>query len=150
MPYADEDGGSLCPGFIPASGVSFHPLAEGSYHACVSRKSPLAASRELSLKTLLQYPIVLGASDEGNATPLHYLLNRYGTPDIVLSAGSVSLWNHAIANGMGVGFLHDIFLEGEAPARAIWTAFHSSRSRNASWRSRAICSLGSRAASSGN
>ena len=118
VPYADEDGGSLCPGFIPASGVSFHPLAEGSYHACVSRKSPLAASRELSLKTLLQYPIVLGASDEGNATPLHYLLNRYGTPDIVLSAGSVSLWNHAIANGMGVGFLHDIFLDGEGPRQS--------------------------------
>ena len=61
---------------------------------------------------------MLGASDEGNATPLHYLLNRYGTPDIVLSAGSVSLWNHAIANGMGVGFLHDIFLEGEGPRQS--------------------------------
>ena len=118
VPYADEDGGSLCSGFIPASGVSFHPLAKGSYHACVSRKSPLAASRELSLKTLLQYPIVLGASDEGNTTPLHYLLNRYGTPDIVLSAGSVSLWNHAIANGMGIGFLHDIFLDGDGPRQS--------------------------------
>ena len=51
-------------------------------------------------------------------TPLHYLLNRYGTPDIVLSAGSVSLWNHAIANGMGIGFLHDIFLDGDGPRQS--------------------------------
>lgn len=105
------------PVLSPASRCFVPSPRQGQLSRLRKQKIPLAASRELSLKTLLQYPIVLGASDEGNTTPLHYLLNRYGTPDIVLPAGSVSLGTTP-RQRMGIGFLHDIFLDGDGPRQS--------------------------------
>ena len=106
-----RENGNPSADFLPSPEVTFHPLARGSYHACVGKNSLLANSRELSIRTLLKYPLVIGASDDANTTPLHHLLSHYGTPHIVLSVGSLHLWNQAIISNVGVGFLHDIFLE---------------------------------------
>lgn len=117
VPYTEE--GKPEKVFVNSSELNFIPLEGGSYHACVGKNSPLARKRELSLRALLREPLVIGAADEFNVTPLHYMLSRHGKPNIVLSSSSLNLWRDAIAANMGVGFVHDIFLDGREP-------FHSS------------------------
>lgn len=69
VPYADEDGGSLCSGFIPASGVSFHPLAKGSYHACVSRKSRSPRAGNFRSRRCCNTPSCWGPRTKGTPRP---------------------------------------------------------------------------------
>ncbi len=97
--------------FLPARGLRFHPLARGSYVACVGKNSPLAAHKELSIKALLRHPLIIGASDDADITPLHWLISRYGKPHIALSVASLPFWNQAVNSNVGVGFLHAIFLD---------------------------------------
>ena len=99
------------------------PEEEGVYrvglvnvpYACVSENSHLAKRRELSLRSILREPLVIGAAEELNVTPLHFMLSRYGKPNIVLATTSLTLWHNIIASNMGIGFLHDIFLDGREP-----------------------------------
>ena len=104
--------GTLLKEFLPPyASLRFQPFIKGGYLACVSRMSPLAHSKRLSLRTLLKYPIVMGASEEMPTTPLHYLLKQYGSPRFVLSAATLTLWNMGITNNSGIGFIHDALLK---------------------------------------
>lgn len=104
--------GTLLKEFLPPYAyLRFQPFIKGGYLACVSRMSPLAHSKRLSLRTLLKYPIVMGASEEMPTTPLHYLLKQYGSPRFVLSAATLTLWNMGITNNSGIGFIHDALLK---------------------------------------
>ena len=105
------------PSFLADERLTFHPLAEGGYHACVGQTHPLARRRSVSLRRLIREPIIGGAADEMCNTPLYSLLSRYGRPNIVLATTSLNLWSHSIANNVGIGFLHDIFLDGAEPFR---------------------------------
>lgn len=105
------------PAFIVDSRLTFHPLVSGGYHACVGQTHPLARRRSVSVRRLIREPIIGGAADEMCTTPLYYLLSQYGKPNIVLATTSINLWSHSIANNVGIGFLHDIFLDGAEPFR---------------------------------
>ncbi len=98
--------------FLPPSPkLRFRPIVKGGYLACVSRLSPLAHSKRLSLRTLLKYPIVMGASEEMSLmTPLHYLLRQHGSPRFMASVATLGLWNMVIANNSGIGFIHDALI----------------------------------------
>ena len=113
VPCAEENGGDS--GFMSFDGLNFIPLEKGNYHACVSENSHLAKRRELSLRSILREPLVIGAAEELNVTPLHFMLSRYGKPNIVLATTSLTLWHNIIASNMGIGFLHDSFLDGREP-----------------------------------
>lgn len=106
-----EEDGTPCEACLPSPELRFHPMTRGGYYACVGKTSMLAHKRSLSIKTLLKYPLVIGASDETHDTTLHRLLSRYGTPHVVLSVKSLALWHQAITRNVGVGFLHDVFLD---------------------------------------
>lgn len=104
--------GTLLKEFLPPyPSLRFQPFIKGGYLACVSKMSPLAHSKRLSLRTLLKYPIVMGASEQMPTTPLHYLLKQYGSPRFVLSAATLTLWNMGITNNSGIGFIHDALLK---------------------------------------
>ena len=107
--------GKLLKEFLPPfPSLRFQPFMKGGYLACVSTMSPLAHSKRLSLRTLLKYPIVMGASEEMPTTPLHYLLKQYGSPLFVLSAATLTLWSMGITNNSGIGFIHDALLKKDA------------------------------------
>lgn len=109
--------GDLAFSFAMDERLTFHPLAGGGYHACVGQTHPLARHRSVSMRRLIREPIIGGAADEMCITPLYALLSRYGKPNIVLATTSLNLWSHSIANNVGIGFLHDIFLDGAEPFR---------------------------------
>ncbi len=109
--------GGVDPSFLADGMLTFHPLASGGYHACVGQAHPLARRRSVSLRRLIREPVIGGAADEMCNTPLYCLLSRYGKPNIVLATTSLNLWSHSIANNVGIGFLHDIFLDGAEPFR---------------------------------
>lgn len=112
-------GGELLREFLPPfPHLRFRPFVKGGYLACVSKLSPLARSKRLSLRTLLKYPVVMGASEEMPTTPLHYLLKQYGSPRFVLSAATLSLWSMAITNNSGIGFIHEALLRKKEPLPA--------------------------------
>ena len=101
-----------------ASGLSFHPLTEGSYQACMATAHPLAQSRRVSLKRLLREPLVLGSAGEPAGATLYRLLSRHGKPNIVLATTSLNVWSHSIARNLGIGFLQDTLLDGSEPFRS--------------------------------
>lgn len=105
------------PSFLRGGSLTFHPLEHGGYHACVGQTHPLARRRSVSLRRLIREPIIGGAADEMCNTPLYCLLSPYGRPNIVLATTSLNLWSHSIVNNVGIGFLHDIFLDGAEPFR---------------------------------
>lgn len=113
VPYSPE--GTLAESFLPQDTLTFQPFIQGGYLACVGRLSPLARSKRLSLRTLLKYPVVMGASEEMTTTPLHYLLKQYGSPRFILSASTLSLWSMVVTNNSGIGFIHDALLKKEEP-----------------------------------
>ena len=61
VPCAEENGGDS--GFMSFDGLNFIPLEKGNYHACVSENSHLAKRRELSLRSILREPLVIGAAE---------------------------------------------------------------------------------------
>lgn len=108
----DDDGHMVREFLPPSSRLRFRPFAKGGYFACVSKLSPLAHSRRLSLRTLLKYPIVMGASEEMSLmTPLHYLLKKHGSPRFMMSVATLNLWNMVITNNSGIGFIHEALLK---------------------------------------
>lgn len=115
IPYRED--GMLDTNFIAFGNLNFIPLEKGCYYACVSEKSQFAKRREISLRALLREPLVIGAAEELNVTPLHFMLNRYGKPNIVMATTSLALWHSTIVANRGIGFLHEIFLDGREPFR---------------------------------
>ncbi len=115
VPYGED--GMLDTNFIAFDNLNFLPVEKGSYYACVSEKSQFAKRREISLRTLLREPLVIGAAEELNVTPLHSMLKRYGKPNIVMATTSLALWHSTIVADRGIGFLHEIFLDGREPFR---------------------------------
>lgn len=70
---------------LPES-IAFFPLLENEFLACVSKYSPLARMQEISIQTLLGYPMVLYNLGELKDNSLYNLLLSYGEPLILLTA----------------------------------------------------------------
>lgn len=95
---------SVLPSEIKADAL-FYPFMTEKFLACVSPLSPLAHHSALSIKTLLKWSIVSYYSMDKEATVLYQLLRKYGTPKIVMSTHSPSVYIKAIAENVGIGFL---------------------------------------------
>lgn len=104
---APSTGEGLVQEFLPNEHYRFAPISRGRYRAIISHGSPLSKHKQICVKTLLKQPIVLLSSNETNNTPLWHWLKQYGEPHIALSTSSLNLWLNAIAENIGVGFLHD-------------------------------------------
>lgn len=115
IPCMSDDG--YAPDFCQCDGLEFHPLVRARYHACMSKGHPFARRRRITLKRLLKEPLIVATAGDPHASPLYHLLSRHGVPNIVLATSSLTVWRHAIAHSLGIGFLHDIFLDGAEPFR---------------------------------
>lgn len=93
--------------------IHFEYLSEEPYYVYVSKHSSLAKMRQISIKEVLKEPIVLFASDESNMTPVRFLLEQYGKPNVVFTASSLHLWLNAINNGVGIGLIQESILGNE-------------------------------------
>ena len=89
----------------------FVPLLNGEYVCCVSKKSELAAKRNISLKTICQYPLVRFTNNLGDVSDVQsYFLNLYGATNVGFSTTSIGPWISAIENNVGVGLIHNVVL----------------------------------------
>ena len=93
------------------SGFRFIPLMKGHYVCCVSKDSELALKRNISLKTICQYPLIRFTNDTGEVSDIQsFFLKQYGNPEISFSTTSIGSWISAIENNVGVGMIHNIVL----------------------------------------
>jgi len=95
--------------FLPAHSLHLQPFSKNSYYALIPKDSPLAKYKCISIKTLLAQPIVFYRSRNSNViTPILYLLQQHGEPNISIVTSSLPTFLDAIANGLGIGFLNDL------------------------------------------
>lgn len=109
LPYVND---SLISDYIPRNNcLSFKVFGTSQYYCCVSKNSPLAKHQTLSIRKLLEYPLILYSSAESAVTPLMYLLQQYcENPNIVLSVSEIPFWAQAVNDNLGIGFINNMYL----------------------------------------
>ena len=68
-----------------AAQLVFMPIKVLHFAAYVSTESPLARYKSISLRHLLQYPLVMQSFQTPEHYPLYQILCQYGTPQIIAS-----------------------------------------------------------------
>jgi DNA-binding transcriptional LysR family regulator len=93
--------------------LSFKPLLTSKMIAYVGQYSPLAKKRTVSLKEIVQYPIVL--FDEGYATNyfMGEKLEKFGKPNIVFTSGNSESMKKVISESFAVGFYGDVSVQSD-------------------------------------
>lgn len=109
LPYFEN---SLITDYIPSNhSLFFKAFGTGQYYCCVSRTSPLAKHQILSLKKLLEYPIIIYSASESNETPLMYLLQKYNDNlNVALTVSAIPFWAQAVQDNLGIGFINNAVL----------------------------------------
>lgn len=87
----------------------YTPLVSGNYVACVSKQSPLAQYKCLSLETILKNKIVLMSPENPQNTTFYQIISQYATPIVSISTDNFRIWIDAVQSNKGVGFLHEMF-----------------------------------------
>lgn len=104
-----QDSAELQSRYKKQSGYRFIPLMKGNYVCCVSKDSELALKRNISLKTICQYPLIRFTNEIGEVSEVQsFFLKQYGNPEIAFSTTSIGSWISAIENNVGVGMVHNI------------------------------------------
>lgn len=93
--------------------ISFKPLLTSKMIAYVGQYSPLAKKRIVSLKEIIQYPIVL--FDEGYSTNyfMREILEKFGKPNIVFTSGNSESMKKVISESFAVGFYGDVSVQSD-------------------------------------
>lgn len=91
--------------------LTFEPLFTSKTIAYVGKNSPLATKKEISLKEIIEYPLVLFNERYSMSNHLRYLLKQYGTPNILFSSSNSDAMRKVIAESMAIGFYSDISLK---------------------------------------
>lgn len=107
VPFAED--GEILREFMP-EGRDIQLLKKNLYLACVSRRSILADEREISLRAILDFPMVLSSEKGQTCTPLQAVLNLYRRPTISMTTPSFFSWAQAVGQNIGVGFTQEIFI----------------------------------------
>lgn len=95
--------------FLPSHSLHLQPFSKNSYYALIPKNSPLAKYKCISIKTLLSQPIVFYRFRNSNViTPILYLLQQHGDPNISMVTSSLPTFLDAIADGLGIGFLNNL------------------------------------------
>lgn len=117
VPY---DGKQLIHKYLPADykDFSFKVLNRNHYYACVPKDSPFAYQKTVSIKKLLDCPIVDYCAGNAGTAPLIPLLKQYH-PNFKtsLTLSSISLWIEAIQNHTGIGFINSLFTRPDSIVR---------------------------------
>ena len=108
VPFTED--GEIVREFMPRA-RNVELLKKNHYLACVARSSILADEREISLRKILDFPMVL-SSEKGQAcTPLQYVLNLYKNPNNIMTTPSFFSWAQSVGQNIGVGFTQEIFVQ---------------------------------------
>lgn len=117
VPY---DGDQLIHRYLPAdyNNFSFKILNRNYYFACVPKDSPFAYQKTVSIKKLLECPIVDYCAGNAGTAPLIPLLKKYQPKfKTSLTLSSISLWIEAIQNHTGIGFINSLFTRPDSIVR---------------------------------
>jgi len=109
LPY---DGEKIIPMYLPPNreDFSYKILNRNYYCACVPKDFPHADQKSISIKKLLDYPLVDYCAGSAGSAPLIPLLQQYQPKfKTALTLSSISLWAEAIQNHMGIGILNTLF-----------------------------------------
>lgn len=99
-------------------GYHFLPLTQGEYICCVSKNSELASKRNISLKTVSQYPLVRFINSFGDTSAVQsHFFKPYGEPRTGFSTTSIGSWISAIENNVGIGIINNIVLSDASAIR---------------------------------
>ncbi len=92
-------------------GISFEPLISSKTIAFVGKHSPLANKKEISIKEIFQYPVILLNKGYSTESFLRTLLEQYGVPNIMFSTGNSEIMRKTISESLAIGFFSDISLK---------------------------------------
>lgn len=111
LPY---NGQEIIPTYLPdnVDDFSYRILNRNYYYACVPKDSPLAVQKSVSIKKLLDAPLVDYCAGDIGTAPLIPLLKQY-KPDMTISMtiSSFSQWAQAIRAHIGIGVMNLIFAD---------------------------------------
>jgi len=80
-------------------------IALGNFVAYVSKTSPLAKYKSLSIHTLLKYPVIMYAPDSNPDPTTDFFLRNYGEPNIAFLANNIGVMAQYISMNLGIGYL---------------------------------------------
>ena len=86
------------------------PLIRDQFIICVSKKSPLAKHKQLSIKTILKHPLILYMDTAKEDHILYKMLQSFREPEILLSTGNLHLYFQSIISDSGIGFLPQLVM----------------------------------------
>ncbi|UWG98396.1 LysR family transcriptional regulator [Dehalobacter sp. DCM] len=86
--------------------VKFYKLFSNPIYALVSKDSPLASRKSVSIKELLNYPLVIYMDSKNNIVLNHIMANKhiYGEPKVIMDSDNIPTRNKVISEGFAVGF----------------------------------------------
>lgn len=90
--------------------LTFESLMQSQIKVCVSKHSPLANRKEVSLKEIIKYPIVTFNKNYQMHTFLLSKLKTYGQPNILFYSENSEAAKKVISENLSVGFYTDIAL----------------------------------------
>lgn len=112
IPYIDN---SIVHEFIPNGKFFFQPLSVSHFFCCVPKDSPYAKQQTISIKKVLENPLVLFSHGTSEQSTICYLLKQYtDNLNIASSVSSLTFGADAIKNGLGIGFLNKTFINHES------------------------------------
>lgn len=88
--------------------IQMIPLYEDNLLVAVSKSSPFAKQKSISLSNVLKNPLVLFLSDseaDVGGNWLNLTLQHFGEPDFVFTTSAMDLYLDAIVNNIGMSFL---------------------------------------------
>lgn len=89
--------------------LDIYPIGESQITFFVSKDSPLAHSKLLSIKTIIKHPIVLFShSDPRFKTRVANSLQPYGSVQFSMVTSSYEVWLNAVKNNIGIGIILDM------------------------------------------
>lgn len=95
------------------SRVVYEPLLSSKVLLCVGKDSLLANKQEVSLKEIINYPIVTFNTKYNMNSYMISQLEKYGTPYILITSENSEATKKVIAENLAVGFYTDISLKSD-------------------------------------
>lgn len=80
------------------------PITTDKLYAVIVPTHPLAKKKSISIKTILQYPLVILQSGNKYHNPLCSILEKYGDPHYYTITNNYHVYQDAIKKGLAIGF----------------------------------------------
>lgn len=96
------------------------PFSSKRFFCAVSFDSVYAKYNSISFSTIIKAPLVVFSNIGGNYNCAVHILKKYGNPNVVTTAGSITAWHQALKDNIGVGLLNSSFVDEDSPTRQLF------------------------------